>query len=146
MRSCCGLNNKCIVVPNRWWWDAVAIMFSIVVFLIASTHLVLITCLQYFIVDRSGGTLLAQGQEQLVPSTMENLLLCTVKLCDATDVDRNYCFQVPAPHIYFLSHFQLGTYGSNRENWASNRSLKCQSSPRPSTQAGVSTERGWWGK
>ena len=25
---------------------------------------------------------------------MENLLLCTVKICSATDADRNNCFQV----------------------------------------------------
>lgn len=49
---------------------------------------------QYFIVDQKDGRLLAQGQEQISPSVMENLLLCTVKFCTAGDVDRNNCFQV----------------------------------------------------
>ena len=49
---------------------------------------------QYFIVDQKDGRLLAQGQEQISPSVMENLLLCTVKFCTAGDADRNNCFQV----------------------------------------------------
>ena len=49
---------------------------------------------QYFIVDQKDGRLLAQGQEQISPSVMENLLLCTVKFCTAADADRNNCFQV----------------------------------------------------
>ena len=49
---------------------------------------------QYFIVDKSSGSLLAQGQDQSAPSVMENLLLSTVKICDLIDVDRNFCFQV----------------------------------------------------
>jgi len=53
--------------------------------------------LLYFIVDEKDGRLLAQGQEQISPSVMENLLLCTVKLCDASDVDRNNCFQLITP-------------------------------------------------
>ena len=44
--------------------------------------------------DQKDGRLLAQGQEQVMPSVMENLLLCTVKLCDSSDADRNNCFQV----------------------------------------------------
>lgn len=40
---------------------------------------------------------MAQGQEQITPSVMENLLLCTVKLCDASDADRNNCFQLISP-------------------------------------------------
>lgn len=54
--------------------------------------------LLYFIVDKKDGRLLAQGQEQITPSVMENLLLCTVKLCDASDADRNYCFQLISPN------------------------------------------------
>ena len=46
--------------------------------------------------DQKDGRLLAQGQEQVTPSVMENLLLCTVKLCDSSDADRNNCFQVHA--------------------------------------------------
>ncbi|XP_015763868.1 PREDICTED: arf-GAP with coiled-coil, ANK repeat and PH domain-containing protein 2-like [Acropora digitifera] len=53
--------------------------------------------LLYFIVDKKDGRLLAQGQEQITPSVMENLLLCTVKLCDASDADRNNCFQLISP-------------------------------------------------
>ena len=44
--------------------------------------------------DQKDSRLLAQGQEQVTPSVMENLLLCTVKLCDSSDADRNNCFQV----------------------------------------------------
>ncbi|KAK3745506.1 hypothetical protein QZH41_009908 [Actinostola sp. cb2023] len=50
--------------------------------------------LLYFIVDKEQGSLLAQGQEQVQPSTLENLLLCTVKICESGDVDRNFCFQL----------------------------------------------------
>ncbi|XP_031574409.1 arf-GAP with coiled-coil, ANK repeat and PH domain-containing protein 3-like isoform X2 [Actinia tenebrosa] len=50
--------------------------------------------LLYFIVDKENGNLLAQGQEQTQPSTLENLLLCTVKICDSEDADRNFCFQL----------------------------------------------------
>lgn len=53
--------------------------------------------LLYFIVDKKDGRFLAQGQEQITPSVMENLLLCTVKLCDASDADRNNCFQLISP-------------------------------------------------
>ncbi|XP_048585854.1 arf-GAP with coiled-coil, ANK repeat and PH domain-containing protein 2 [Nematostella vectensis] len=53
--------------------------------------------LLYFIVDKKNGQLLAQGQEQAQPSTLESLLLCTVKICDASDVDRNFCFQLISP-------------------------------------------------
>lgn len=53
--------------------------------------------LLYFIVDQKDGRLLAQGQEQVMPSVMENLLLCTVKLCDSSDADRNNCFQLISP-------------------------------------------------
>lgn len=53
--------------------------------------------LLYFIVDQKDGRLLAQGQEQVTPSVMENLLLCTVKLCDSSDADRNNCFQLISP-------------------------------------------------
>lgn len=53
--------------------------------------------LLYFIVDQKNGRLLAQGQEQVTPSVMEDLLLCTVKLCDASDADRNNCFQLISP-------------------------------------------------
>lgn len=53
--------------------------------------------LLYFIVDQKDGRLLAQGQEQISPSVMENLLLCTVKFCTAGDVDRNNCFQLISP-------------------------------------------------
>jgi len=53
--------------------------------------------LLYFIVDKMDGRFLAQGQEQITPSVMENLLLCTVKLCDASDADRNNCFQLISP-------------------------------------------------
>jgi len=45
-------------------------------------------------VDKENGCLLAQGQEQVQASTLENLILCTVKICDAADVDRNFCFQL----------------------------------------------------
>lgn len=44
--------------------------------------------------DKENGCLLAQGQEQVQPSTLENLILCTVKICDVGDVDRNFCFQL----------------------------------------------------
>lgn len=44
--------------------------------------------------DKKNGCLLAQGQEQSQPSTLENLILCTVKICDVGDVDRNFCFQL----------------------------------------------------
>ncbi|XP_078352123.1 arf-GAP with coiled-coil, ANK repeat and PH domain-containing protein 3-like isoform X2 [Oculina patagonica] len=53
--------------------------------------------LLYFIVDQKDGRLLAQGQEQISPSVMENLLLCTVKFCGAADADRNNCFQLISP-------------------------------------------------
>lgn len=53
--------------------------------------------LLYFIVDHKDGRLLAQGQEQLSPSVMENLLLCTVKFCSVADADRNSCFQLISP-------------------------------------------------
>jgi len=55
-------------------------------------------------VDQKDGRLLAQGQEQVTPSVMENLLLCTVKLCDSSDADRNNCFQV---HVELLRALKL---------------------------------------
>ena len=59
--------------------------------------------------DQKDGRLLAQGQEQITPSVMENLLLCTVKLCDASDADRNNCFQVQ--FNYFPLEKSVSFYG-----------------------------------
>ena len=39
-----------------------------------------------------------QRDEDHTPWCLENLMLCSTKLCTADYIDRNYCFRVGLPH------------------------------------------------
>ena len=50
--------------------------------------------MQWCIVDKEDGEVKVQREEDHAPWCLENLMLCSTKLCTPDYIDRNYCFRV----------------------------------------------------
>ena len=63
---------------------------------------------QWCVVDKENGEVKVQREEDHAPWCLENLMLCSTKLCTPDFIDRNYCFRVrTAGHTHTHSRMSL---------------------------------------